>query len=143
MTSRPLHLKLPLAQRSALKQILREGPFLVYVTRGFTGFAEPHVTIYGPKGLSRQTFERLKRRDYLRRLGQDDFKELWDISGNGVDAIAEADAEVAQIEPSFVKRRLSVPYEIYGYDKIRLITRVANPTGPSCRQRRAEHSLSW
>lgn len=123
--------KLTPAAQAALRAIFETKPVSVYISRDSTGFAKPRVKIYGPPQLKRQTFERLKALGYIRLLGQDDFKELWDISEDGLAVLVEVDPQIARIEPTFQKRRLDTPFEIFGYDGIGLIGRQSSssPTG--------------
>lgn len=115
--------KLTPAAQAALRAIFQTEPVSVYINRGSTGFAKPRIKLYGPPQLRRQTFELLKALGYIRLLGQDDLKELWDISEDGLAVLVEVDPKIARIEPTFQKRRLETPFETFGYDGVGLMGR--------------------
>lgn len=115
--------KITPAAQGALRAVFESEPVSVYISRGFSGCATPKVKIVGPTQLRRQTFERLKALDYMRLLGRDDFKEIWDISEAGLAVLVEVDPEIAGIEPIFLKRRLDAPLEVYRHDDLGLIGR--------------------
>ena len=107
--SMPKSKKISPAVQAALHAILKSGPFKVYASRGFTGFARPRLHIYGPPQLSPQTFRRLKNAEFVRQLMEDDLKSIWDISGAGIEALRLADSEIAAIGSQFQERRLETP----------------------------------
>ncbi len=111
------------AERAALTAILREGSFSVGVMRGFTGYARPRLRIYGPSQLSTRTFLRLRNAGLVRQIMQDDLKEIWDISRDGIESLRSVDIELAALNPEFYRRRLETPTEVWFFDEIGLARR--------------------
>ncbi len=124
-------LKLTKKKTIVLKHLLNQRPFDVYIHRGFTGFANPRLQILsGAEGLNVAAFNWLKKRDFVRKLATDDFKELWDISETGIAALQEVDDQTADIDTRFLARRLQSPFNNYAFDSIGLIgLRHKRPTG--------------
>jgi hypothetical protein len=113
------------AEKANLQRIFRNGPFEVYVNRGFTGFANPRVQIYGADGLLRQIFERLRKKCWIRPLGEDDLKGLWDISEDGISALVRFDPIFIEIHPDLIARRLNTPFDVFKFDNLGLIKRIS------------------
>ena len=117
--------KLTPAEKANLQRIFRNGPFEVYVNRGFTGFANPRVQISGADGLLRQIFERLRKKCWIRPLGEDDLMGLWDISEDGISALVRFDPTFIKIHPEFIARRLNTPFDVFKFDSLGLIKRTS------------------
>ncbi len=114
--------KLTKAKSFALKSLLNQGPFFVYIHRGFTGLANPRLQIdEAPAGFNVAAFNWLKERGFVRHLKTDDFKEMWDISQLGLLALQEEDEQTANIDARLLRRRLDSPFDNYVHDSIGLI----------------------
>ncbi|MEZ5592357.1 MAG: hypothetical protein R3F53_17290 [Gammaproteobacteria bacterium] len=116
-------------QLNGLISIYQEGPALLYeIEHAFRGRI---CKLYGPENLHINTFRSLARKDWIEKLGEDDFKSLWDISLEGVCILQDYDSTFARIDDRLILKRLNSTAEVYGYDSLGLIARKANPVAIS------------
>jgi len=117
------------AKLSALKYMLKNGAFSVYIHHGFTGFAKPRYQFYdAPPNFNAGTLKWMQEREFVYLIIKDDFREVWGISKTGLKALQASDQTYAKIDSRFTHRKIQHSKQSYILDNVGLITE--NPIQP-------------
>ena len=108
-------------QLRVLRDIFNKGALFV---SAFSGRHKYTGKIYGIESKCPGiTFRSLRNKGWIRQLGRDCVKELWDISSPGVDTLATYELAYSDIHPKLVERRLQASKEVWAYDTLGFLTR--------------------
>jgi hypothetical protein len=112
------------ALAAVLSAVLESGPFPVYEWRGTLGYSKLRIRVYEPPPMTSRTFKRLRELGLVRKVVDDDFKQIWDISPSGIEALRRSNDAVRALLPQFAEKRLDWGARAYAKDGYGLATKV-------------------